>query len=411
MDRIEIEKEGTGITAECMNQRIILCSNTLWSVVQFRSGVIRALTDQGFDVVCVGEANDFSGLTEKRVEDAGGRFIHLSMDRKGTNPLSDLVYLFRYLKILRDEKPALVINYTIKPVIYGSVATRLLRIPSFAVITGLGYIFTRENLLTHLTRKLYRFSLRFPHRVWFLNDDDREAFVKSRIIAPERAALLPGEGIDTHFYQPIPDQFPGADHAAFNKDGFVFLLVGRLLREKGIREYAEAARLVKTERGHQVRFRLVGFVDPANPGAISPEELHHWIEEGIIDYGGSTEDIRSEIAGSHCVVLPSYREGVPRTLLEGAAMGKPIIATDVPGCREVVDNGVNGFLCQPRNSMDLCEKMLRMIKLTPEEREKMGQAGREKVLREFDEKIITTIYLAEIGKVLRNNEGDTEKNH
>lgn len=392
MSQIGNEKGDHSLTAEVMKERIVLCSNTLWSVAQFRSGLIRVLTGSGFDVVCVGEANDFSELTEKRVDDAGGRFIHLPMDRKGTNPLSDLNYLSRFLKILRKEKPLLLINYTIKPVIYGSVAARLLRIPSFAVITGLGYVFTRENFLTLFTRKLYRFALRFPEKVWFLNKDDREAFIRSGIITESRASLLPGEGVDTGFYSPAIRPEGGGEE-------FVFLLVARLLKEKGIIEYAEAARMAKSGTHYKSRFRLIGYTDLANPGAITREELQTWIDEGIIDYGGTTEDIRSEIARCHCMVLPSYREGVPRTLLEGAAMGKPIVASDAPGCREVVEDGINGFLCLPRNSHDLYEKMVRMMDLSEEEREKMGMAGRDKILREFDEKIITEMYLSEISRI------------
>lgn len=372
--------------------KVLLCSNILWTITQFRLGLIRALVEAGYEVVCVADKDDFSAISEQKLAGAGARFIRLQMNRKGTNPLQDLNYLARLRRIFRQEKPHLVINYTIKPVIYGSVAARSLGIPSIAVTTGLGFVFIKNNLLTRFTRLLYKFSLRYPAKVFFLNTDDHEAFMKYRLVRPSRTALLPGEGIDTDHYRPQPRPETAPE--------FTFLLIARLLREKGIVEYAEAARMMRQDVNLRVRFRLMGYLDQHNPGAIPAEQFRQWIEEGIIEYHGTTEDIRPSIAASDCVVLPSYREGVPRTLLEAAAMEKPVIATNAPGCREVVDDGINGYLCAPRNSRDLYDKMLQMISLSPEEREKMGRAGREKVLARFDERMVTGIYLKEIREIL-----------
>ena len=375
-----------------MNKKILLCSNTLWSITQFRLGLIKALVKEGYEVVCIGEANNFSEQSEQKAISAGARIINLPMDRKGTNPWSDLEYFFRLRKILKREKPFLVINYTIKPVIYGSVAARTLHIPSFAGITGLGFVFTKNNMLTRITRILYKFGLKYPAVIFFLNQDDLDEFHELNIIPSSKAMLLPGEGINTSFYQPLPTEDSRAE--------FIFLLIGRLLKEKGIGEYAEAARMMKSDNSSKVKFRLIGFMDTDNPGAISSDQLQKWTEEGIIEYAGTTEDIRPEIGRADCLVLPSYREGVPRTLLEAASMEKPILTTNTPGCREVVDNGINGFLCEPRNSRDLYLKMVLIMNLSASEREKMGQAGRDKVLRQFDEKIVTAIYLKEIQKIL-----------
>jgi glycosyltransferase involved in cell wall biosynthesis len=238
---------------------------------------------------------------------------------------------------------------------------------------------------------LYRISLRFPVRVFFLNPDDCNAFLEQHLVNPLKAALLPGEGINTGFYQP---------ESNYKKsDRFTFLMIGRLLNEKGVREYVEAAKILKSNYVNQVCCCLAGYLDDDNPGGIKKPQLTEWVTDGIIEFEGPAEDIRPSIARADCVVLPSYREGIPRTLMEAASMEKPLIATDVAGCREVIDDGINGFLCESRNSQDLYEKMVRMMELSEEERGKMGKAGREKVLRQFDEKIVISIYLKEIEKL------------
>jgi glycosyltransferase involved in cell wall biosynthesis len=375
------------------NKKILLCSNILWTITQFRLGLIRALVNAGYEVVCVADTDDFSALSEQKAAEAGARFIRLKMNRKGTNPWQDFSYLVWYHRILKKEQPSLVINYTIKPVTYGSLVARILHIPSLAVTTGLGFVFISNNLLTRFTYLLYKFSLRFPAKVFFLNPDDLNAFIQHGIIHRSKAALLPGEGIDTDFYSP--------GNKIQSEKEFTFLLIARLLREKGVYEYVEAARLMHVNQNFPVRFRIVGYLDNDNPGGIGREELQKWIDEDIIEYSGTTEDIRPLIYDADCVVLPSYREGVPRTLLEAAAMQKPIIAANTPGCREVVEDGVNGYFCEPRNSRDLYDKMLKMLALSPPEREKMGKAGREKILAQFDEKIVISIYLEEIEKIFK----------
>ena len=376
-----------------MNKKILLCSNILWTITQFRLGLIKALVENGYEVVCVADKDDFSVLSETKITEAGARFVPLLMNRKGTNPISDIKYLLKLRKILMIENPAIVINYTIKPVIYGSIAARLLHIPSLAVTTGLGFVFNNNNLLTRITRLLYRFSLQFPAKVFFLNNDDREIFLLNRIIRIEKASILPSEGIDTVYYQPITD--------STKEKGFTFLLIARLLWEKGVGEYVEAARIIKTDGSFYARFLLIGYIDSDNPGGISKTQIQQWSDEGVIEYRGTTEDIRNIISESDCIVLPSYyREGVPRTLLEAASMAKPIITTNNVGCKEVIDDGMNGFVCKSQDSIDLASVMRKMIQLTPEEREKMGQAGRIKILNQFDERAVINIYFKEIEKAV-----------
>ena len=271
-----------------------------------------------------------------------------------------------------------------------------MHIPSLAVTTGLGFVFNSNNLLTRLTRSLYKFSLRFPSKVFFLNADDKNVFLQNKIIPKEKALLLPSEGIDTDYYQPIPP--------SLKQKEFTFLLIARLLWEKGVGEYVEAARILRSDDKINARFLLIGYIDSDNPGGINKTQIQQWSDEGIVEYRGTAEDIRATISESDCVVLPSYyREGVPRTLLEAASMAKPIITTNNVGCREVIDDGINGFICKSKDSENLSEVIRKMIQLTPEEREKMGQSGRNKILNQFDEKIVINIYLKEIEQALKIN--------
>jgi glycosyltransferase involved in cell wall biosynthesis len=379
-----------------MNKKILLCSNILWTITQFRLGLIKALVKEGYEVVCVADTDDFSVLSETKIADAGARFVRLVMNRKGTNPLSDLDYLYKLKKIIKLEKPDIVINYTIKPIIDGSIAAQLMHIPSLAVTTGLGFVFNSNNLLTRLTRSLYKFSLRFPSKVFFLNADDKNVFLQNKIIPKEKALLLPSEGIDTDYYQPIPP--------SLKQKEFTFLLIARLLWEKGVGEYVEAARILRSDDKINARFLLIGYIDSDNPGGINKTQIQQWSDEGIVEYRGTAEDIRATISESDCVVLPSYyREGVPRTLLEAASMAKPIITTNNVGCREVIDDGINGFICKSKDSTNLSEVMREMIRLTPENREQMGQSGRNKILNQFDEKIVINIYFKEIEQALKIN--------
>ncbi len=374
-------------------KKIFLNSNMIWTISQFRIGLIKALIEAGYEVVCAADYDDFSVLSEMKLAEVGARFIKLPLSRKSINPVQDIRYLLLLRNALHKERPDLVINFTVKPIVYGSLAARSLGIPSFAVTTGLGFVFTRKNLLTHFIKLLYAFSLRFPHRIFFLNEDDRKALVKGSLIDPKKARILPSEGIDVDHYHPTGYFDPN--------EPFTFLLIARLLWEKGVGEYVKAARMLKERFGDAVECQLIGYIDENNPGGISRDQLKDWVAEGVVNYLGTTDDIRPVIADADCIVLPSvYREGVPRTLMEAAAMAKPLIATDWVGCREVVDHGKNGYLCKPKNVNDLFNKMADMLSLTDEERSMMGYHGRQKMLDTFDEKIVIRMYFDEINNVL-----------
>jgi glycosyltransferase involved in cell wall biosynthesis len=359
--------------------RITLVCNTAWAIYTYRQGLIRALAARGVEVTVLAPRDrTFDLLTAM-----GCRCIDLPVASKGTNPRDDLRTLWALFRHYRSIRPDIVFHYTIKPNIYGSIAAKLAGVKSVAITTGLGYVFIQHSRAAQVAKMLYRFAFRFPREVWFLNRDDKAAFVDQNLLVhPERARLLHGEGIDL-------DQFgftPLSDTAHFD-----FILIGRLMWDKGVGEYVEAARRLRA-RYPQARFQLLGPVGVDNPSAITRAEVAAWEQEGIIEYLGEAHDVRPFIAAANCVVLPSYREGVPRTLMEASAMGRPIVATDVPGCREVVAHGVNGLLCELRDAGSLADRLAQMLDMSGEARRAMGERGRQKVMAEFDERVVINQY-------------------
>ena len=365
---------------------VCLVCNTAFAIYTYRHGLIRTLIGKGAAVTVIAPRDRTSAL----LEEMGCRCIELHVASKGTNPRDDLRTLFTLYRHYREIAPNVVFHYTIKPNIYGSIAAWLARVPSIAVTTGLGYVFIQKSRTAAIAKALYRFAFRFPREVWFLNHDDKATFVEERLLAhAERARLLNGEGVDLdHFaYTPPP-----------RKQNFTFILIGRLLWDKGVGEYVDAARALRKKHPH-ARFQLLGPAGVDNPRAITLEEVRAWEREGIIEYPGEAHDVRGHIGEADCVVLPSYREGVPRTLMEASAIGRPIVATDVPGCREVVDDGVTGLLCEVRNAASLAEKLEQMMTMSYEERRAMGERGRAKVADEFDEAAVVARYLKTLNEL------------
>ncbi|MEX3547984.1 MAG: glycosyltransferase family 4 protein [Burkholderia sp.] len=359
--------------------RIVLACNTAWAIHTYRQGLIRMLVASGTEVIVLAPRD----RTVEQLEAMGCRYLELAVASKGIDPLEDLRMLAAMRRHYREIRPQLVFHYTIKPNIYGSIAAWLARVPSVAVTTGLGYVFIRKSRAASIAKRLYRFAFRFPREVWFLNRDDLATFKDGRLLLhPDRARLLHGEGVDIEQFAPTP--LP--EH-----DDFRFLLIGRLLWDKGVREYVDAARALEA-RYPQARFAMLGPVGVDNPSAVSKTYVDEWVREGVIDYLGEAHDVRPHIAAADCVVLPSYREGVPRTLMEASAMCRPIVATDVPGCRDVVADSETGLLCTARDSASLAEKMAAMLDMPPQARRAMGERGREKVLREFNEANVVERY-------------------
>lgn len=370
-------------------QKIIITANTTWNLVNFRSGLILKLVASGFDVIALAPEDGYG----EQLERLGCRYISLAMDNKGTHPVHDFQLMLGFLKIFLREKPDVVLAYTVKPNVYASLAAQITGVSTINNISGLGTAFIRGGWMAALVSLLYRAGLRRSTRVFFQNDDDRTLFLEKGLVKRSQSDLLPGSGINLEHFN--ANKYGSVDRTG---DGLVFLTVARLLWDKGVREYIEAARIVKKQYP-ETRFQLLGFLDVKNQTAVPREEVEAWVQEGIVEYLGTSDDVRPFLAASDCVVLPSYREGTPRSLLEAAAMAKPLIATDVPGCREVVTEGVNGFLCGVRNSNDLADKMLKLIAMPSELRMQMGCQSREIAETRFDEQIVIRKYLEVIKEV------------
>ena len=308
--------------------------------------------------------------------------IAVRIDRSGLNPFADFGLLAEYRRQLKRIRPTAYLGYTIKPNIYGSYAASLLGIPAIPNVSGLGTAFIRGGPLQHIVTLLYRIGFKRAPIVFFQNDEDRELFTRRRIIRSDQGRVLPGSGVDLGRYASTP---PASGSP-------VFLFVGRLLRDKGVVEFVEAARSLRSILP-DARFQLLGPIDEGNRTAINRAEVQSWVADGMVEYLGTVDDVRPAIAAATAVVLPSYREGLPRSLLEAGAMARPLIATDVPGCREVVVHGINGYLCPARNSGSLAAAMRQMAELPEAERRAMGDAARRKVQDEFGEERVICAYL------------------
>ncbi|HRX36019.1 MAG TPA: glycosyltransferase family 4 protein [Aestuariivirga sp.] len=372
-----------------MARRVLIVVNSVWNVLNFRMGLVRALRAQGYDVIVAAAPDHDTAALEKE----GCRFVPIAIDSRGASVRRDFGLFLRYRRLLAAERPDIILGYTIKPNIYCSAAARLFGIPMVNNISGLGTAFIHGGLLGRLVTRLYALALSRSRCVFFQNPDDRALFLSQRLVHSSQARLLPGSGVDLRRFQS-----PGAGEER-RPGGLRFLLIARMLWDKGVGEYVEAARIVK--RTHlEADFALLGFLDVENRSAIPRETVEGWAAEGVVRYLGHAEDVRPHIADCDCVVLPSYREGTPRTLLEAGAMGKPLIATDVPGCRNVVDHGVNGYLCEVKDAEDLARAMTAMIELPAADRAAMGQASRHKIETEFDERLVVDCYLEVIRDAL-----------
>jgi glycosyltransferase involved in cell wall biosynthesis len=374
--RAEVGGDAVGLPATALT--IVLISSAANALILFRSEFIRALADRGFRVIAL--APDYDPSTRDRIEGFGAEAVDMSMDRTGQSPLRDLLDLVRLVSLLRRLSPDAVFGYFIKPVIYGSLAAWLAGVRRrYGMVAGLGYVFTpdgrreswKRKAVRTAVKRLYKFSLSRCERAFFLNADDLHQFLSHDLVREEKTVLIPGEGLDLDHFTPAPPVTAPLR----------FLLIARLLREKGIIEYVEAARIVR-ERHPKVEFHLLGGWD-SNPGGLDLGLVEGWAREGVIAWTPELKDVRPAIAASSVFVLPSYREGKPRSTQEAMAMARPIITTDVPGCRDTVVDGVNGFMVPVRDVRALADAMIRFVD-EPELIPEMGAQSRRIAEREFD---------------------------
>lgn len=354
------------------NKTIAFVSNSAWSVYNFRLDVIRWLLSNKVKVVVFSPSDDYT----PKLTAIGCQFVPIAFNNKGENPLNDYLFYRNLRTLYRLHRPDFIFHYVAKPNIYGSLAAAAEKIPSVAVITGLGYPFAKRNLLFLIIRGLYKKALRHASEVWFLNNEDAKVFITENIVSINKMKVLPGEGVNTNHFAPAP--------ATAGDEPFRFLMSTRLLKSKGIGLYADAARILK-KKNYTVSFSLIGFFEENHPDSISPDELARWEKEGLISYLGFADDVRPYLQKADCIVFPSfYNEGVPRCLMEAASMEKPAITSFNRGCKEVVLNNSNGYICNLNDPFDLADKMEKMLNTSAEERLRMGRNGRQLVLKKFD---------------------------
>lgn len=365
--------------------RIAIVLNTSWNIYNFRMNFVRTLMANGFEVHTIAPVDDYTHF----LSEAGCTHHPVRMDSRGANPIKDSALIVELYGIYRRIKPDIILHYTIKPNVYGTLAASLLKIPVINNVCGLGTVFLKNNLVSAIAIMLYKISFRFATKVFFQNPDDLKLFLDKKLVPAAAVDLLPGSGIDLSRFKPVNFK---------RNQKFTFLMISRLISDKGVFEYIEAVKRLRTN-GIDARFQVLGPIDAEHKRGIKQEVIDNWISNGTIEYLGTTDNVSEFIANADCVVLPSYREGTPRTLLEAASSCKPIITTDVPGCNHVVIHNYNGLLCKLKDSGDLAEKMQDMSKLEDETLRQFGLNGRAKIEAEYDESLVINKYLAALSLV------------
>ena len=358
---------------------VLMTANTAWNIWNFRKPIVCSLLDDGHSVTVLAPPDD----SVANLESLGCAFLPLEMNAKGLSPIDGLKLTNRFKQTFRKTQPDIVLSYTIKNNLFGAIGARAEAVPFIPNVTGLGTAFLSGRMLERVAKSLYRHAFGELPVVFFQNEDDRTLFLQQDMVSLPQARLLPGSGIDL-------DQFHETALPS-TTDAPVFLMISRLLRDKGVLEFVEAARMTRRDYPRS-RFQLLGAIGSENRSAIDAEMVDEWVTEGIVEYLGTTDDVRPIIAAASCIVLPSYREGAPRTLIEAAAMARPVITTDVPGCRAIVDHDISGLLCEVRNSESLASAIRAFLKLSAEAQKEMGRAGRKKMMSEFDQEIVVKAY-------------------
>lgn len=363
-----------------MALKVLFCDNSLRELLNFRGDVIRHFVQQGYEVVLVAPqtVDDFA------LELWQVRYIPIELNRSGMNPLQDWKYWRRLCRVYREEKPDYVFHYTIKPNIYGTLAARWCGVRSSAMVAGLGYVFYKKGIRCWIARKLYQFALRYAEHVLVLNASNKDMLLSRHIVSINKIIHLKGgEGVNLQ-------QFAIREKGE-TTEKVVFLMIARLLYDKGYDEYVHAAEEVR-KRFPNAEFQLLGGLDVSYPNHVTEERLRRDVDRGNVRYLGYCSDVTSKIQASDCVVLPSYNEGLSRVLMEAIAMGKVVVTTDIPGCRETVDESENGFLIPVRNFKALAAACTKVIELGSEERAKMGVYSRRKAEAVFDIQDVICVY-------------------
>jgi glycosyltransferase involved in cell wall biosynthesis len=371
-----------------VQKTVAIVANSTWNIYNFRFNIIKMLEELHFKVIVIAPVDEYIYYLTNRKNTRHIPLHHLS--RKGTMPLNNIQLFNELYQIYKVEKPDLILHFTIKPNIFGNLAAKVVGIPSICVVTGLGYSFLNHTSLKSISNFLYKFSFKYASKVIFENQTDKTLFDELSITKPLQSLAIKGCGVNTSYYKPKSN--------AYQKTK-IFTFIGRLLYDKGIVEFVEAARLVKKD-DPEARFWVIGELDRQNPSSVSEDLLSDWIENGDIEYWGMTEDIRPFVHESDAIVLPSYREGMPRVILEAMSMGKIVVSTMTAGCDETIEHDKNGYLVPVKDSIMLSEVIKIILDMNELELQKMGIYSRKKALNEFDIKIITEQYMQIIHKQL-----------
>ena len=370
-------------------KKIVLVANTTWNIYNFRLNLIEKFLQEGFEVNVVAPIDEYLEYKEKypQVKHFGLRYLR----RNSKNPLLDILLTLELARRYRILQPDIVVHFTNKPNIYGAFASKLAKVKSIGVVTGLGYAFIHNGLIKKISTYLYKLSAKFHEKIIFENIEDKELFLQLGIVSEENAISVKGCGVNIDYYQPkVVDK---------KSESTIFTFIGRLLYDKGIREFVAAAKLVRLKNS-KTEFWVIGELDAENPATIVKEDLLQWIDDETIMYFGFQKDIRKLVSNSDCIVLPSYREGNPRTITEGMSMGKAVITSDIGGCRENVEEGKNGYLVPLKNVDALASAMLKFSQLTDAQKHSFGENGRQKVINEFNDKQIANHFFECVASIL-----------
>ncbi len=358
--------------------KIVIVVNTTWNIYNFRMGLLESLQSDGHEIHAISPTDEYVPHLLK----AGITHHPISISAHGSNPIKDSMLLLNFIQLYSKISPDVILHYTIKPNIYGSLAAAILRIPVINNVSGLGSAFHHKTITYYMVQALYKLAFIKAEKVFFQNDEDRNFFVQKNLVKKAKTDLLPGSGINLRKFQTI-DYHKGSP--------FIFLMVARLISDKGIFEYVEAIRHLRKKKCN-AKFQLLGAFDSKPDRAVKPDMIEAWENEGLLEYLGVSDQVREIMGKADCVVLPSYREGTPRVLLEAASLCKPMVATDVPGCHHVVKDGFNGLLCKPMNAIDLAEKMQSILDSSEQTLCTMGINGRKYVQDNFDENRVVEKY-------------------
>jgi len=376
---------------------IAIVSNTAWYLFNFRINLLKAIKNEGHSIILLVPEDKYS----QKLNDMGYKIENIYMKGSSINPIKEIYSIYSICSVLFKHRIDLILSFTPKANIYSAINAILFKIPFVPGVSGLGRVFIKNNIITSVVLFLYKLTFNKALKVFFENLDDKELFLSYNILSEKEAIHVPGTGIDLNYFSPVENynhEYLTDYKINIYKQNTSFLLMARILWDKGVGEYVSAARVIHNNFPN-VKFKILGFLDVSNPSAISRDIFNKWIEEDVIEFLGQTDDVRHFISESDCVVLPSYREGLPRTLLEAASMARPIITTNVPGCKDTLIDGLTGLLCEPANTNDLVSKICNFLLLSYEERLQMGSRGRQFIQENFDESTVINKYLKVINSI------------